>query len=147
MKICSKCKLESPEKDFNYKNTSENLRSSTCKKCSQLAGRAHYMNNRKYYLEKARERNGKLKKENQLFLMEFLSKNPCVDCGEKDPIVLEFDHIRDKSDNVSEMLKLKYSQEKLLEEIMKCEVRCANCHRRKTAKDHHWYKHVNAPVA
>jgi 5-methylcytosine-specific restriction endonuclease McrA len=70
-------------------------------------------------------------------LLDFLLLHPCVDCGEKDPIVLEFDHRipKDKSKQVSRMLSGHYSWEKIMFEIEKCDVRCANCHRRKTHKD------------
>ena len=67
-------------------------------------------------------------------LFEFLSKKSCVDCGEKDPVVLEFDH-RDSADKfkiVAKMLSGHYSWKSVLTEIEKCEIRCANCHRRKT---------------
>ena len=40
--------------------------------------------------------------------------------------------------------RMKYYRWKtVLEEINKCEVRCANCHRQKTAKDENWYKLIN----
>ncbi len=67
-------------------------------------------------------------------MFEFLSVNPCVDCGEKDPIVLEFDHCDPKSKFklVSKMLSGHYSWESVQKEMKKCEIRCANCHRRKT---------------
>jgi hypothetical protein len=56
-----------------------------------------------------------------------------VDCGESDPIVLEFDHIRGKKvGDVSTLAGQAFSWHKLSAEIAKCEVRCANCHRRRT---------------
>ena len=65
---------------------------------------------------------------------EFLIEQACVDCGEADPIVLEFDHVRGtKQDNVSTLIGRAFSWKRILEEVAKCEVRCANCHRRKTA--------------
>lgn len=67
-------------------------------------------------------------------LFDFLSTKACIDCGESDPIVLEFDHKNqtDKFKNISKMLSGHYSWNSLLKEINKCEIRCANCHRRKT---------------
>ena len=67
-------------------------------------------------------------------LFEYISKKKCVDCGEKDPIVLEFDHTNrsKKFKQVSQMLSGHYSWESVLTEIGKCDIRCANCHRRKT---------------
>jgi 5-methylcytosine-specific restriction endonuclease McrA len=67
-------------------------------------------------------------------LLDFLTTKSCTDCGEKDPIVLEFDHTGkiQKVKDVSRMLSGHYSWESVLKEIDKCEIRCANCHRRKT---------------
>jgi hypothetical protein len=67
-------------------------------------------------------------------LFDYLSTRKCKDCGENDPIVLEFDHTNPKTKTrpVSIMLSGHYSWESVLKEIGKCEIRCANCHRRKT---------------
>jgi hypothetical protein len=67
------------------------------------------------------------------YLVDFLREHPCVDCEEDDPIVLEFDHLRDKKFSISEGLQSRRWQD-VLDEIAKCEVVCANCHRRRTAK-------------
>jgi hypothetical protein len=67
-------------------------------------------------------------------LLEYLSSKQCIDCGEKDPIVFEFDHRETdkKFKQISRMLAGHYSWESILREIEKCDIRCANCHRRKT---------------
>lgn len=68
-------------------------------------------------------------------LLDYLSDKFCADCGEDDPIVLDFDHQKagaGKFKNVSRMLSGHYSWESVLTEIKKCQIRCANCHRRKT---------------
>lgn len=68
-------------------------------------------------------------------VFEYLKTHPCIDCGETDPIVLEFDHIHDtKTSNIADMVGQGTGFAKILTEIAKCEVRCANCHRRRTAK-------------
>ena len=70
-----------------------------------------------------------------LKVLFYLETHPCVDCGESDPIVLEFDH-RDGTDKVravSQLVTENCGWEKILTEIEKCDVRCANCHRRRTA--------------
>lgn len=67
-------------------------------------------------------------------LFDYLSTKKCIDCGEDDPIVLEFDHKKPelKFKSLSKMLSGHWSWESLTEEIAKCDIRCANCHRRKT---------------
>ncbi len=67
-------------------------------------------------------------------LLAFLSNKKCIDCGEKDPIVLDFDHMDSsiKFKSISRMLSGHYSWKSVLSEIQKCEIRCANCHRRRS---------------
>lgn len=68
-------------------------------------------------------------------LWEYLSDKCCLDCGEDDPIVLDFDHVRGtKVANVGDMVWRPYNWNKVVEEIAKCEIVCANCHRRRTVK-------------
>ncbi len=67
-------------------------------------------------------------------LLAHLTGKACIDCGETDPIVLDFDH-KDpalKFKSISSMLSGHYSWKTILSEIEKCDIRCANCHRRKT---------------
>ncbi len=66
-------------------------------------------------------------------LLEYFATHPCADCGESDPVVLEFDHLRDKSFEIATAL-VDRSWDRILEEIAKCEVVCANCHRRRTVR-------------
>lgn len=74
-------------------------------------------------------------RRNLVYVQEYLRRHPCVDCGENDTVVLEFDHVRGKKiQAVSRMVQDSQSIETIEEEILKCEVRCANCHRRITHK-------------
>jgi 5-methylcytosine-specific restriction endonuclease McrA len=75
---------------------------------------------------------------------EYLKTHPCIDCGEADIVVLDFDHINPatKKDNVSNLI-YSGSIKTVLEEIEKCEIRCANCHRRKTARQFYTCRYKN----
>ena len=61
-------------------------------------------------------------------------------------MVLEFDHLEKKNKiaAVSEMVSLQSPWEVITKEIQKCEVRSANCHRRKTAKQRGYYLYMTA---
>lgn len=75
------------------------------------------------------------------FVYDFLKEHPCVDCSESNICCLDFDHVKGvKFNNIQKMVRDCFSIEKIKLEIEKCEVRCANCHRKKTAKDFNWYK-------
>jgi hypothetical protein len=83
------------------------------------------------HIARVARRNEELKRENRQRILAYLKEHPCVDCGETDPIVLDFDHVRGKKKApVSRLLKCDWSI--VWEEIQKCEVRCANDHRRAT---------------
>lgn len=68
---------------------------------------------------------------NKKYIAYYLSHHPCVDCNEKDPIVLEFDHVRGVKAGCVREIARDYPLDMVKEEIAKCEVRCANCHKRR----------------
>lgn len=141
MKICTRCKIEKSLTEFNFKIKSLNKLSAHCKECSRSYIKNHYNNNKDYYLKKARKRNLKIRDEVREFVRQYLKKHPCVDCGEEDILVLEFDHLHDKLLSISKMISGYNHLEQVKLEIAKCEVRCANCHRRKTAKQFGWFRY------
>lgn len=67
------------------------------------------------------------------YLQHIKSENPCVDCGERYPYwVMDFDHLSDKSFNLGKFTTFSVSLDVLKDEISKCELVCANCHRTRT---------------
>jgi hypothetical protein len=103
-----------------------------CRPCRSAYHREHYQANEERYITLAGQRKKALVEERTLYVAAFLREHPCVDCGEDDPIVLEFDHRRDKKFSISAGLQGRRWQD-VLDEIAKCEVVCANCHRSRTA--------------
>ena len=139
LKRCSVCKklkdTNDPTDGFNRNKARKDGYQSHCQKCSSERGRAYYANNREKHKTACAEIKRAVQKANQHRVLEYLTQHPCVDCGEADPVVLEFDHVRGvKRNHVGRMLTLGCSWGSIEKEIRKCEVRCANCHRRRTFK-------------
>lgn len=102
--------------------------------------KAWYKKNRERQLATVQKNTKNLAKRNRDFVLAYLDKSQCADCGEVDPIVLEFDHLENKAHNISKMIYSAWSLAKLKTEIEKCEVVCCNCHRRRTAHRAQWFK-------
>lgn len=136
MRTCTKCGVEKELTEYNFKYKSRGIRNVQCKDCSRLYIRNHYYNHKVYYLKKAYVRNTAVRKILRKYVNDYLLTHPCVDCGETDIIVLEFDHLRDKEYNISTLSRFG-TLKQLENEINKCVIRCANCHRRKTYSESH----------
>jgi hypothetical protein len=133
MRRCARCGEEKPESEFGWKNKEQTHLHSYCRPCVRANSKDHYEANKRKYISRTR-RNKRRQKAGRLdFIVRYLEEHPCVDCGETDPLVLEFDHLRDKSFNIGHEYPWR-PWELVLAEIAKCEVRCANCHRRRTAE-------------
>ena len=141
-KTCPTCKQTLCVTEFGFKNKEKTRRHSWCKKCDAAYKKKHYSANKEKYLHGATICNYRKRYAIRMKLLEYLSQHPCVDCGETDPIILEFDH-RDPSEkvcNISRMVSDMKPLEAIFAEIQKCDVRCVACHRRKTVKQIKWYE-------
>ena len=146
LRRCSKCKRRKPlrcfTKDFSYcrlchrKYKRQQYAEDSTRKIAQQ--KAWYRSNRKAVLSAMK----RMRARRVLQLLQYLRCHPCVDCGEQDPIVLDFDHVRGrKRFSISwAMTSVRWSL--VLQEIKKCDVRCANCHRRKTARERRSLRYV-----
>lgn len=103
-----------------------------CKLCANALGMENYYKNKERYFAKARDRDRALDE-----LINGYKTAPCMDCGVSyPPYVMDLDH-RDPSEKiekVSMMRRRRMAFAKIVAEIEKCDVVCANCHRVRTNK-------------
>ena len=121
-KICTKCGRELPLDQFNWRDKTKGTRRADCKQCHN-----NYM---KIKYQEKREA-----------IQDIKSELKCQKCGyNKCPEALEFHHInpKEKEEIIARMLSNNYSLDKVREEMKKCIVLCANCHR-----EFHFYNKNN----
>jgi hypothetical protein len=118
-----------------------------CKTVEEIRAynRAYYQRNRQRILQQQAEKNRRFAVKRRQWLADYKSGLSCARCGESHPATLTFHH-RDpseKSFEIGNMLVVKAGLKRLLAEINKCEVLCANCH----AKEHWSHLFKRAGVA
>lgn len=131
MRVCRQC-------NESYEDYGQ--RAKICRLCKRIYDREFHAKRSPEVLARKVELQQLRVRENRKLVWEYLLEHPCEHCGETDPVVLEFDHLDQttKFKAVSEMMTLKFS--KIQEEVDKCRVLCANCHRRHTAVQLGWQK-------
>jgi hypothetical protein len=141
---CGKCGATLPIEQFNWKIKARGIRQSACRDCAAMVCRNHYAQNKPIYKKRARLH--KLKQAGLIRqrILEYIAQHPCVDCGEINPVLLDFDHREraTKSFTIGKVLTDGYSWDKIRAEIEKCDVRCVRCHRLRTARQFGWYRLV-----
>lgn len=122
-KLCGVCKTNPAR---NQK------RGGYCTQCNNEYGRANYKANKERYFKQAKDRDKQLDE-----LINSYKDRPCTDCGIKyPPYVMDLDHVdpSNKFLKLSTMRRRRMSFDLIKEELVKCEVVCANCHRERTNK-------------
>lgn len=142
-KLCSHCRQVLPRKKFNRDSKRRDRTQNTCRECNRAAFKKYYAHAKDMLIARKHEREQLLKD----FVINYLETHPCIDCGERDIVVLEFDHRDpdDKERDVYMFIKTGRSLAAMMAEIAKCDVRCANCHRRKTALQRGSYRLLRVP--
>lgn len=105
-----------------------------CRSCRAAYTRKHYLDNKADYIKRARTRGARVRQENKHLILQYLLEHPCEVCGETDPVVLEFHHRDPKAKEFTVTRAITLSWKRLLAEIQKCRVLCANDHRREHAR-------------
>lgn len=139
-KTCSRCPENGPQsiRSFGKSKRSPDGHRPECKACRTIDSAKYYRN-----LDEAQKTRIKKQLDNHLAInrSEILKRfaTGCSDCDERDIKVLEFDHVKGtKAGNIATLMR-SGSLRRLMIELDKCEVVCANCHRRRTiARDPNW---------
>lgn len=130
-KRCCTCKLMQSVTQFNVRSAAADGLQSRCRKCSRI----WYIENKREHIARVGVRTRRIRKDYQERIGAYLLDHPCVDCGEVDLRVLDFDH-EDPSQKLESVCKLVdwcFAWDRIEAEIAKCSVRCSNCHRRRTS--------------
>lgn len=137
---CTGCSQLLPSAVFGPNRSKRSGLDGMCRACRKSYNAAYYQRTKDRHNPGRAETRRKNRANVQTKVVDFLRSHPCIDCGETDVVVLEFDHQRNKMLDVGFMIGKGYSWKGVLEEISKCEVVCANDHRRRTARTHGSYK-------
>src|SRR5712692_1194263 len=125
-KRCARCHREKPLSDFRKKH--RQVHQPYCRPCQAEYHREHYLKNAAAYKASAKRRLERMKK-----ILRVGKSRPCADCRVQYPYyVMDYDH-KDRSKKLDSVTQLVWESEQTLrDEIAKCDVVCANCHRIRT---------------
>jgi hypothetical protein len=127
-KYCSTCKQTKLCSAFNKNRYRKDGLQVRCRDCDKARSKQRYQGEYKdYYIAKSQET---LAARRQWF-EDYKKDKCCSRCGDLRWYVLEFHHRDgvDKEDEISRMVFNKRSVDKIMLEIAKCDLVCANCHR------------------
>jgi len=131
MKNCFNCNQIKPFTEFNKNSSKKDGLQARCRECQKSYFKQYYdQSNTVKVTVKNRVKQRRL--SNKKALMEHLSDKSCMDCSVDNILVLEFDHLRDKRKSISALVHEGASWQTILDEIAKCDIVCANCHRIRT---------------
>ena len=145
MKKCNGCQVVKEDDEYTNKllPSGKACLVFKCKSCINDTSRTKWSQKTSEEKKEKQRRQAEKRDRNRLFVWNYLTANSCEHCGESDPVVLEFDHIGEKTANISYLVKQAMSIKTIEAEIAQCRVLCANCHRRRTAKQLGWFGGIN----
>src|SRR3989442_16011210 len=101
MRRCGKCLETKSLAEFAWRRKARGQLDNYCRPCRAVYKREHYAANRQRYIEQAQRRKRAVVAERAAYLIDFFRARPCTDCGETDPVLLEFDHLGAKAFNIA----------------------------------------------
>lgn len=154
LKVCKICNISKEEKEFPFHNKSLNTYKSRCFECHRIYSKnvssaspeirkvnqkKYYENNREAIMKRTSEYSKLNREVNRKATKKFRSKKykefiefkrtlSCSICGNNDFRCLDFHH-KDPENKENSISNIYHSTIKFKEELEKCDVLCANCHR------------------
>jgi hypothetical protein len=122
-KRCGRCGVEKPLDAFHRRGA---VRQAWCKECRRVYDAAYHRATRAVRLEQKR-----IRRAHVWVWYRSLKQKPCADCGGSfHHSAMHWDHLpgAEKQAEVSILMKRTQSKRRVLQEIAKCELVCANCH-------------------
>jgi len=138
-KKCGKCGAVKVAADFGINRSRYDGLQVHCRDCKRAFQNAWYQKNKARHVTNVCRTRDRRVHALRKMSNEYLVAHPCVDCGDAETLMLDYDHVRgEKYCEISRMIAACYSWDKIMTEIAKCAVRCVKCHRRKTAAQCRW---------
>jgi hypothetical protein len=125
MKTCIECKIEQEDECFSLRANRTDRRL-TCKSCTNNVQRLFRQKNNKQILVKLKEKRIKVKE----YIHKIKQEKGCIICKETEPVCLDFHHLDPNEKEFDLGNGNQSSIKKIDNEIVKCVVLCANCHRK-----------------
>jgi hypothetical protein len=123
VKRCGKCRVEKPLAMFHRRRGGYQT---WCKTCRRAYDAGYHRATRPIRIDQKRERHA----EFIAWYLALKDGRPCADCGQTyHPAAMQWDHLpgAEKVASVADLCR-KNNRGRVLEEIAKCELVCANCH-------------------
>lgn len=129
IKFCKSCQTEKPHTDFNTNKSRKDGLQTYCKICSRLKQKHDYLTNpkRRESVAKSRDDNYRY---NRRLVEVYKRRCGCILCNETTTACLDFHHIDPSTKDIEVSILVGMSLTRLKDEIRKCVILCANCHRK-----------------
>jgi len=126
-KICNGCKEAKPLTEYNKSSTQKSGLRTRCKTCERESARDFYRKHPNGYKKRAAIQRDKIREYLGKVISEIRERRGCAFCPERTPCVLDFHHVI-KGEPITRVASKGYGR--FEQELRKCVVVCANCHRK-----------------
>ena len=105
MKRCARRKVFKALNEYAFSNKILKTKQKHCRECMREFNSVSYLRRSEEEKEQVKRDRKKRMEVAQQYVWDYLATHPCIECGESNPIVLEFDHVNGtKSRAVSDLL-------------------------------------------